>query len=199
MKVALENNIKIDDLTLNSSLLECAFSHSDSVEVGKCTKCKERADKIIAALHFWFCDPIRDAINSGDLKGRVTVLDLESPNGSFVTESNFEKLSTINTPQPLIFGYSKDAESPFLMIRFIDSVHNAREKIPSDAKSFKCLMHTAIPHVGLEPISLNYYFCQTEKGSCVEETIDCYADHGKAVFAKTVKLLKGELDGKKVM
>ncbi len=187
--------------TLEGSILPCPFKHTEEEQLKTCGTCKEQADKIESALYFWFEFPeIRKAIEDSELAGRVTTLDLEYHNESeFVTQNNFTKLSTKVTPQPLVFGYSKAAPSPFLAIRFLDTIHNEKHGIDSRAKSFGFVTIVPIAHVGPEPcLTICKSIIKDEKYAIKKSkkfSIDC----GRMVGDYVVSLIKGELNGKRVV
>lgn len=142
---------------------------------------------------------VKEVIDEQGIKTIVTDLHYDEES-MFMNKQNLSKFQTKNTPEPIFVGYSDEAKTPFMILRFIDAEHNKKEKLPDGATSFVVLTMGHIAHVGFEPIMSNYKWVideDTHKPSLIEETT-MNLDGGTEITTYVIKLIKGEIEGVKL-
>ena len=148
-------------------------------------------------LNEW--EPVKNAIEKMDLKTVIMDLHYDENNGLF-NQLNREKFQTSVTPEPIILGFSESAGTPFMIIRFIDAITNTKAGIPDNATSFLIITIVHIPHCGYE-----YMMQEIQWGKDIESgqfyptmRTEMNLDCGQAITDYVVKLITGELEGKKI-
>lgn len=127
----------------------------------------------------------------------TTSIILNSKDGNIITQSNFDKLSSKATPYPIICGETNDI-GPFCTIRFIDSKHNIKERLPAKTKSLIVVQIVSIPFVGIEPAVTIFRHVKRPGGyPMIKE--DMFGMDGGIYVARFIsKLVAGQLDGMKI-
>ena len=144
--------------------------------------------------------PVKEAIEKAGLKTVVKELHWDEQ-GGLMTPTNQPQFTTAITPEPIIVGYTKEGETPFMIIRYLDSKHNEKEELPSLVKSFICITMGVVPQCGIEQFMQICRHCKHPDGEgfCMQIQNEFGMDCGVFVTNHVVKLIEGKFDGQKVM
>ena len=130
---------------------------------------------------------------------KTVMMELHYENDSMLMNNkNLPKFMTNVTQEPIIYGYNDAMQSPFMIIRYIDRKHNKEEKIQPDATSFIVLQMALVAHCGLEPMMFKYNWIRSETGHALQMESEMNVDGGVAIIDYVSKLIRGDLEGKKI-
>lgn len=111
----------------------------------------------------------------------------------FMNQKNMSKFQTSVTKEPIIIGISKEAQTPFMIIRFTDSKHNKKQGLREDACSFLILTVMVVPHCGFDYMVQEFKWFKNPGTGDVETRRGISDDTSKAI-----KLISGKLEDEKL-
>lgn len=145
----------------------------------------------------YYLPEIKEAIKK--IGAKVVKMDLQCEGeAGFMNETNLPKFLTKNTPEPIFVGYNKEENFPVMIVRYIDEINNKTLGI-ENATSFVFIMIMYIPHVGLEPMTMEYGPTKIDgKIRMMQTNSSMNLDGGQAIDKYVVNLIEGKLPGKRI-
>lgn len=145
----------------------------------------------------YYLPEIKEAIKKVGVK--VVKMDLHCEGESmFMNEVNLPKFLTKNTPEPIFVGYNKKEKCPVMIVRYIDEINNKTLNL-ENATSCVFIIIVYIPHVGLEPMTMEYGPTKIDgKIGMIQKKCDMNLDGGQGINKYVVNLIEGKLPGKRI-
>lgn len=142
--------------------------------------------------------PVSDVIKKQNIKTVVMELHYDNDIG-FIHSKNMHYF--LNTPNTIIIGFNNIANTPFMIIKFIDMKHNEKKGIHLKSLSFLVITIQRIPYCGFEQFMSEINFIKgSEPNSYIKNNLRWVfnVDGGESIANYIVQLINGEFGHKKL-